>query len=555
MVEEGFHYVDKTGYIRVLEGMSNSYLFYMRPRRFGKSLLVSMLMHYYGEQHRGDFERLFGAYDIGRNPTSLANRYLTLSFDFSGIDTSTRKGVEAGFLRNLLEGIQYFLLAYPQYFNAEEEQKRFEKLQNPVDAIKQLFLLVKAKAPDKQVYLFIDEYDHFANEILAYDFDYFREILSTQGFVRKFYEAIKTATASGVVARFFGTGVMPLTLDSMTSGFNIATNATTDRWLGAMMGFRETDVRTILEGIEAPPDKFDDMLRDMKVWYDGYRFHENSEEPLYNANMVLYFAEHYRRNQRYPQNMLDGNVASDYQKVGRLFRLVNPELNLGVLQEIVGQGYTEANLIELYNFDLAWSRDHFISLLYYLGYLTLAPSDNFSKRFAVPNYVIRELYFQYFLEVQLQRADMDRSALNLSSIGSALALQNDPKPFAALLGDILKNLADRDKVGFSEKHAKAVAVAILHTANVFFIKSEYPLQGGYLDILLLQRPQYRPHHQMAIELKYLAKKDEADLENAVREGKAQLARYKQDPQLASLERLKAWLLVFVGNEPRAWEEV
>lgn len=253
--------------------------------------------------------------------------------------------------------------------------------------------------------------------------------------------------------------------------------------------------------------------------------------------------------------MLDGNVASDYQKVGRLFRIVNPELNLGVLQEIVDQGYTEANLIELYNFDLGWSRDHFISLLYYLGYLTLAPSDNFSKRFAVPNYVIRELYFQYFLDVQLQRAAIDRATLDISRIGSALAIHNDPKPFAALLGDILKNLADRDKVGFSEKHAKAVAVAILHTANVFFLKSEYPLPGGYLDILLLQRPQFRPHYQMAIELKYLAKKDEGDLETMVREGKAQLARYKQDPQLASLERLKAWLLVFVGNEPRAWVEV
>ena len=351
MVEEGFHYVDKTGYIRVLEGMSNSYLFYMRPRRFGKSLLVSMLMHYYGEQHRGDFERLFGAYDIGRNPTPLANRYLTLSFDFSGIDTSTRKGVEAGFLRNLLEGIQYFLLAYPQYFNAEEEQKRFEKLQNPVDAIKQLFLLVKAKAPDKQVYLFIDEYDHFANEILAYDFDYFREILSTQGFVRKFYEAIKTATASGVVARFFGTGVMPITLDSMTSGFNITTNVTNNPRLQGLAGFYEQDVRGILDGIGVAPALAPSVLADMRAWYDGYLFNHRSTDHIFNPNMVLYFADCYQQFQEYPQNMLDGNVASDYQKVGRLFRLANPELNLGVLQEIVDQGYTEANLIELYNFD------------------------------------------------------------------------------------------------------------------------------------------------------------------------------------------------------------
>ena len=554
LVRGGFHYVDKTPFVRILEDFSNSYVFFLRPRRFGKSLFVSMMMHYYGEQHKDEFQALFGKYDIGRNPTPLANSYLVLLFEFSGLETSNRDSIKKGFLKNVLQGINDFFNTY-SYFNTKEDMKRLEQYDSPVDVIKEFFQIVRTKAPNRQIFLFIDEYDHFANELLAFDFSYFKEIVSTNGFVRKFYEAIKTATLIGTVPRAFVTGVMPVTLDSMTSGFNIASNVSTDAWFQSMAGFLEEDVKKMISGAGVPDTDTPKVLNDMKAWYDGYLFHHSAQDHIYNPNMVLFFAQSYQRFKQYPEQMLDINVASDYQKVGRLFRLMNPEQNLETLKGIVENGIVEARLTAQYSFERPWSRDDFVSLLFYLGYLTFVPGHFFIQKFGVPNYVIRELYFQYFLEVQLTRANLDMGNIQTAQIAYSLAFNNDPKPFGNLVSDILKSLSDRDKVGFDEKYVKSIGQAVFHTANVFFIKSEYPVQGGYVDMLLLQKPQNPEHNQMAIELKYLPKKDAKKLKTTEQEAIEQLTRYKSDPQMTAIPRLKLWLLIFVGSEMKVAKEV
>ncbi len=181
-----FHYVDKTPFIRSLEDFGNSNVLFLRPRRFGKSLFVSMLMHYYGEQHRDAFGSLFGQFEIGQYPTPLANTYLTLFFEFSGIETENPARLREAFLANIHRGIRHFFNTYRQYFDVEKDIEKIETASSPADAMKLFFGIVYAQVSDKKIYLFIDEYDHFANELLAFNTPYFQEIVSGNGFVRKF---------------------------------------------------------------------------------------------------------------------------------------------------------------------------------------------------------------------------------------------------------------------------------------------------------------------------------------------------------------------------------
>ena len=214
MVKEGRHYVDRTNYIDVLENVVQSkFLFFLRPRRFGKSLFISTLEHYYGLQHKAQFDYLFGHRYIGKNPTPLANSYLVLTFDFSGIDTTSLQNTEKGFLKNVKIGIERLFIANPLLFSAHDLEKLLA-IDKAETVISQFFTLVKQSG--HQLYLLIDEYDHFANELISFNLEGFKKAVTENGFVRKFYETIKTATRDGIVDRLFITGVSPITVDSMT---------------------------------------------------------------------------------------------------------------------------------------------------------------------------------------------------------------------------------------------------------------------------------------------------------------------------------------------------
>ncbi|MDX1907846.1 MAG: AAA family ATPase, partial [Bacteroidia bacterium] len=218
LIRGGYYYVDRTGYIPLLESLGERYLIFLRPRRFGKSLWLSTLAHYYGREHAEAFGVLFGHLAVGRAVTPLANSYLTLQFDFSGIDTQTRETTYAGFMEKIRQGILRFIDRYPG-LGGDAELTRLMAIDTPAVLMSQFITLV-ARQPYK-LYLLIDEYDHFTNELISFDLDHFQEIVSRQGWVRKFYEVIKSGTGQGTVDRIFMTGVSPVTLDSLTSGFNI----------------------------------------------------------------------------------------------------------------------------------------------------------------------------------------------------------------------------------------------------------------------------------------------------------------------------------------------
>ncbi len=556
LITDGYLYIDKTAYVQQLEEMSQRYLFFLRPRRFGKSLFISLLEHYYGIEHKANFQTLFGNYYIGQHPTRLANSYLTLVFDFSQMDTSSFENTFDAFLENVKDGVERFFTKYNDIFN-QEDINGIEKYDYPAKVIQYLFRKVEAKARSQKIYLLIDEYDHFANEILAFHFNDFNRMVGQNGFVRKFFEAIKTATRNGVVDRIFVTGVSPITLDSLTSGFNISTNISLYERFNAMMGFTEAEVNKILDIIKIPDNELVKVKKDLKAWYDGYVFNTKMTERIYNSDMVLYFTSYYNDDRYPPEELLDPNIASDFTKIRRLFKIKGKEkAHLAHLNKLLETGTLTAKLIRQFDLERRFGSHDFVSLLYYMGILTIVKEDLEDLIFRMPNYVIEQLYYQYFHQIILEQSELSGSEIDVQQKIKTLAQQNDIRPLVAYTEAILTELSNRDKMRFDEKYVKVIFTSAFYTSGIYTIHNEKEVkksatEKGYVDILLIRRPPYKPTYQFVIEFKYVKKSDTART-TAVKAGAIeQLQAYlENDAYLQELVKggdLKAYVVVFVGN--------
>ncbi|MEM9850307.1 MAG: AAA family ATPase, partial [Bacteroidota bacterium] len=384
LVSNNYFYMDRTPYLELLENMSYRYLFFLRPRKFGKSLFLSLLEYYYDLDKKDKFDSLFGQFYIGQQPTPMANQYLILQFDFSQIDTSSFENTLHGFLNNVRIGAARFFGRYTQFFT-EEDEKKIDQYDFPAQVIQYVLERVEKKASNHQIYLLIDEYDHFANEILSFRYDEFMTMVGKNGFVRKFYEAIKVGTQQGWIDRLFVTGVSPITLDSLTSGFNIATNVSLNLRLDKMLGFTEAEVINVLESVGVAAQDLDHVLADLRDWYNGYQFNEESQTKVYNSNMVLYFAAHYAEFKQYPRELLDPNIASDYNKIRKSFKIKGREKeHLVHLETLVETGEIRARLTRLYDLDKRFDDDDFVSLLFYQGIITIDRNEFDGNVFKMP---------------------------------------------------------------------------------------------------------------------------------------------------------------------------
>ncbi len=540
LVEEEYYFADRTPYIAQLEQMNEPYLFFLRPRRFGKSLFVSMLQCYYGLEYAAQFADLFGKYAIGQQPTPLANQYLALRMDFSQINTQSRESTFVGFLENVKQGISQFLSAYREYYSEADTQYIFAA-EEPSIVVSRLFERTKNhQTSDKlqyKIYVIIDEYDHFANELVAFRLEEFKQSVSRNGYVRKFYESIKAATGVGVVDRIFITGVSPLTLDSLTSGFNIGTHLSLEVLFHNMMGFSEQEVAVILAGVGVEEGQLPDVIGDMRQWYNGYLFNGQAQTRLYNPDMVLYFAVRYARYHAYPEELLDTNIASDYGKLRELFRVEGQEVqNLAVLNELITQGQISAQLTRQFSFEKDFTRDDLISLLYYLGIVTIKAAQLSRFIFEPPNFVITQLYFTYFQQIILRQASLRTDDLRIYDRVLKLAQENEIAPLIEAVEAILLQLSNRDAVGFDEKYVKAVFASLLYPTQIYTIHSEYETDRRYVDLLLTRRPPIDPTYQFAFELKYLKQQDADQLETVKSAGLAQLQGYLRHEKIADAHR-------------------
>jgi Predicted AAA-ATPase len=458
LVEKKYFYEDRTSYIETLEDWDSTYLIYLRPRRFGKSLLLSTLHYYYGLQHQSAFETLFGHTFIGKNPTPEANKYMVLHFDFSSIDTSTETGVYDGFLSNVLKGVEVFLSNYDTLFTTKQTQTILSK-KDPNEIVKSLFAYHAINKITPKIYVLVDEYDHFANELISFNFTHFSDIVTKNGYVRKFYEAIKMATSEGIVERIFMTGVSPITVDSLTSGFNIASNISLTPTFHQMVGFDEKEVEGILAGVEMPAEEVPATLNDMRLWYDGYLFSTDAPKHLYNPNMVLYFASAYKTTKAYPQDMLDPNIVSDYSKIKQIFNIQSSQNQyIDVLEALLEQGEVTATLTTQYSFERGFTKNDLISLLFYMGFLTIMGKKLGAHTFSFPNYVIKKLYSDYFFNSILEKAHLPIDNEPVNSAIREMAETGNPQAFFEQVNLILKYFSTRDKAHFNENTLKATII-------------------------------------------------------------------------------------------------
>jgi hypothetical protein len=459
-------YVDKTSYIELLETRRERFLVYLRPRRFGKSLFVSLLEHYYDINRKADFQKLFANYYIGKNPTPKANSYRILYFNFSAIDTTTAESSREGFNSKVMAALSEFF-ERNAIFETDKKKEIFS-FGKAEEMLTHFFRSYPAKA--EKIYLLIDEYDHFTNEILARNIQEFKETVSLNGYVRKFYEAIKNATQQGIVDRFFITGVSPITMDSLTSGFNIIKHLTHEEEFEAMMGFSESEVQELLNLVLTDKSREEQIMQDLRDYYNGYRFYPLSQQNIYNSDMVLYFLDHFKKREEYPRQMLDPNIAPDYGKLKQMFQVANLQANLQVLEEVLEKGSVESEQIYLFHFEKDFGKKEFVNFLFYLGNLTIKetlPSGFIS--FKVPNKVIGDLYWQYYSEILQNYGELKGLQDDTQQALSDMAITGNYEKFFALIEKLLQNLSNRDYIRFDEKHVKMVFLAYLINANIFWV--------------------------------------------------------------------------------------
>lgn len=391
LVVGGYYYLDRTQFIEEIEALSAPYLIYLRPRRFGKSLFVSMLQCYYGYEYQSSFNQLFGQYYIGKHPTKLANQYWVIRLNFSRIHTDTYGDSYQGFLAKVKEGIERFRMAYAEAF-AKVDWGFIEGMSSPETLLGRFLNVVAGHPSKRKLYVLVDEYDHFANEIFAFDQRRFKETIMGNGFVRKFYEGLKEGTEF-IIERIFITGVTPMTLDGLTSGFNIGSDISRTPRFHNMMGFKREEVMTMMHTLGVEEEQLERVMDDLRFWYNGYQFEGGAKEKLYNPDMLLYFANQYLTNGQYPERLLDTNIATDYGKLRSLVQMEGrTKVHQNLIEELIQEGSILGVLNQGLTFKKNFSEDDFISSLYYMGMLSMKNHLGIVKRFHVPNSVVDKLY-------------------------------------------------------------------------------------------------------------------------------------------------------------------
>jgi hypothetical protein len=560
---DNYYYVDKTSFIPVIE-QSDRFFFFIRPRRFGKSLTLNMLQHYYDVRTRDKFDALFGDLYIGKHPTRDRNSYLVLYLNFSGISGELhnyRQGLDA----HCNTSFDYFCDIYAEYLPKGIKEVLNEK----AGAVEQLdYLYHQCELAGQQIYLFIDEYDHFTNAILsdAESIHRYTEETHKEGYLRAFFNRVKAGTYSSI-KRCFITGVSPVTMDDLTSGFNIGTNYSLTPKFNAMMGFTEDEVREMLTyySTKAPfHHTVDELIELMKPWYDNYCFaQECYDQPtLYNSNMVLYFVKNYiDNNGKAPRNMIESNIRIDYEKLRMLIRKDKEFAHdASIIQTLVSQGYITGELKDGFPAANIVDSDNFVSLLYYFGMLTVSGTFEGKTKLIIPNQVVREQLYTYLLNTY-NEADLSFNNHEKDELSSALAYDGAWQSYFDYIADCLKRYASQRDKQKGESFVHGFTLAMTAQNRFYRPISEADTQSGYVDIFLSPMLEIYPDmsHSYIIELKYARYKDpESRVEELRAEAIAQANRYADTDRVKNAigtTQLHKIVVVYKGMEMRVCEEV
>jgi ribosome-associated translation inhibitor RaiA len=408
---------------------------------------------------------------------------------------------------------------------------------------------------DRPIYVIIDEYDHFANELLSFKPELFKDIISKTGFVRKFYEALKIGTEK-VIGRIFATGVSPITLDSMTSGFNIAKNLTRQVNFNEMMGFTELEVRNLIKTTLNEPislEKMEKLIEILKKDYNGYLFSEDAETRLFNSDMILYYMQEFVETGKGPTNLIDENIASDYNKIGNLFNLTTLGSSTKIIDKILREEELVGAITNQFSLEKDFTSEDFLSLMFYLGFITIKEKDLADVIYKVPNEAIKGIYFDFFAKKLSEETNAELDISEIKASVKNLAMKGSIDSLVKIVEKTLNKLSNRDFISFDEKYIKIIMISYLNLAKAYLIKSEYEVEDGYIDIALLNNYIIKPKYYGIIELKYITKKEYEKLGEIIvnqrkEEAIVQINKYKKSQELLNLLNLKKWVLVFVCDK-------
>ena len=528
--EDNCYYVDKTRFIEKVE-KANKFFFFIRPRRFGKSLTMSMLRHYYDINQTDKFDSLYGDLYIGKHPTPNHNKYLIIYLNFAVVNA------DLGNYRSALDAHcrTEFTILCDRYSSLLPSNLK-ENLMKEDGAVKQLDILYKvANEVGLKIYLFIDEYDHFTNHILsdAARLDEYKGETHGTGYLRTFFDTIKAGTDSSI-ERVFITGVSPVTLDDLTSGFNIGTNYSLANGFNEMVGFTEEEVREMLTYYSRHYEfnhSVDELIEIMKPYYDNYCFALKAygKTTMYNSNMVLSFLFKYiDEGCELPLQMLDENIRVDYNKLRMLIRKDKEFAHdASIIQTLVSKGYVTGELKEGFPAEDIANNDNFLSLLYYFGMVTIGGFYRGKPRFVIPNEVVREQVYTYLLDNYHDNhlyTDKDK----LSLLEENMAYDGEFKPFFQFIADSIYTFASQRDRQKGESFVHGYTLALTSLCCYYRPISELDNQNGYADVFLRPRCEVFTdmQHSYIIELKYLkSQATEAEVKTAVKQAEAQLCRY------------------------------
>ncbi len=553
--EQNYYYVDKTRYLPRLEDSGN-FLFLIRPRRFGKSSLLTVLECYYDLARTAEFEFLFKGTYIYDHPTPEKNTYLILKFNFSQVDPDMDR-IEQSFKEHADDCFFFFGETYRELLGDDF----FRMLDRKQSAHGKLaFLLRYVGSIGHKVYVLVDEYDNFTNTILATRGQTaYHELTQGAGFLRFFFSILKGAVeqVDSGIARMFITGVSPVTLDDVTSGFNIGKNISLDPAFNGLLGFTAADVQTILTYYQehaglALTDRVEDVAL-LNEWCGNYRFSNRAAEIMFNTDMVLYLVDNLLQLGQYPHNMIDQNVRVDYGKLRHLMvldRRLNG--NFSYLSRIIQAQQTElTQVVDSFPVERLTKPANFISLLFYFGLL----SYNAQGCLGIPNQTVKQLLYSYlrdgYADVDVFNVDL----LHFAGLMRRLAYQGEWQPvFQFLAAEVEKQTAIRDYLT-GEKVIQTFLLAYLNLTDYYLIRTEEEMGKGFVDLYL--EPFWAKYKDLPysylIELKYIPRSQFTPelLTAQLTAAESQLQRYARDPLV--IKRSKTTQLMRVALVFSGWE--
>ena len=563
VIKEDCYYVDKTPFIEQIEE-SNKYFFFIRPRRFGKTLTLSMLENYYDINKKDKFEEIFGKLYIGQNPTPEHNTYLIIRLNFAEVAAGL-DDYKDGLDNHCSLVFNFFCDIYAHLLPADIK----EGLEKLTDAVSQLrFLCQKCQEVGKKIYLFIDEYDNFTNMILAHEEHLVRYRNQThgEGYLRQFFNTIKGA-AGNTLGRVFVTGVSPVTMDDLTSGFNIGTNYSLNPKFNEMTGFTEEEVRKMLDyyGSVLPFNHTtDELIKVMKPWYDNYCFAEEKygETTMYNSVMVLNFLDNYiDSNYQIPKKMVETNIRIDYDKLRMLIRHDKEFAHdASIIQQLVTQGFVTGTLNENFPAERINDPDNFLSLLFYFGMVTIDGTYKGETKFIIPNEVVRDQMYTYLLDTYKEN-DLVYDRYSKGKLESKLAYDGQFKPYFEYIADCLKKYSSQRDKQKGEAFVHGFTLAMTSQNKFYRPISELDNDGGYADIFL--SPLCDIYKDMVdsyiIELNYCkSQTTDEQVKKLFEEASAQISRYADSDMVreaVKTTKLHKLVVIYRGAEMVACEEI